>query len=211
MTYVKGNMHSSLGQNTLAMDTFWQADEFFIEADRKGLIAAKDMHWWKNTVSELSLIYFASRQLEAAKQCSLRLLSWPHASAVEHFNGVLGMAKYHKERKEWARVTEYGQEALALLPEAKKLSSIDGMEERSLLLLAEAAEEQGDMEQARALDKLAKKFWSPKLLFPGLVACYRRGALALLVAGDVHKAIHVLRHVPRATRRNLTSGSNYWH
>jgi hypothetical protein len=54
------------------------------------------------------------------------------------------------------------------------------MEERFLLLLAEAAEEQGDMKRAREIDVITKSFWTPRNLFSELVAYFRRDALVLL-------------------------------
>ena len=139
--------------------------------------------------------YFDSRQLEAAKQCYLRQLSWPGVPG-EHVNGLFGMARYHKARKEWAKVTEYCQEGLALIPEAKRLFSIGRLKERFLLLLAEAAEEQGDMERAREIDVIVKRFFTERHLFTELVAYFRRDALVLLAEGDAEGAAYKLTHVP---------------
>ena len=198
VTIVKGTMHINLGQNALAMDTFRQADEFFIEAESKGSVARQNRSWWKDIVAHLATTYFDSRQLEAAKQCYLRLLSWPGVSLPgELVNGLSGMACYHKERREGVKVTEYAQEGLAVIPEAKKHFPIGRLEERFLLLLAEAAEELGGMELAREIDVIAKKFWTPKNLFSELVACYRRDAVVLLAEGKVQEAAHTLRCAPQ--------------
>lgn len=65
-----------------------------------------------------------------------------------------GMATYHTERKELSKAIECCEEGLMLLPDSE-----GGMElgERPLLLLANAAEKQGDMRRARECDDKAKK------------------------------------------------------
>ena len=91
-----------------------------------------------------------------------------------------GLARYYKERKDC-------KEALPLFPEAEEgLSVVGCFEERLLLLLADAAEAQGDMGLARRYDEKAKCLRSGSRVkgkFPGFVACDRREAMELLVAG----------------------------
>lgn len=61
------------------------------------------------------------------------------------------------EYKDWPTVIKYCKEALLLIPEAKEgLAAMGRCEERLLLLLADAAEAQGDMGLARRYDEKAK-------------------------------------------------------
>lgn len=99
-------------------------------------------------------VFLDSHQLEEVRRCYMRLLDWPRKLApAAHVNALHGMARYHKERKEWVEVIEFGEEALRFIPDAKKQIHV---EEMLLIVLADAAEGQGDMPRAREYDKKAK-------------------------------------------------------
>lgn len=112
-----------------------------------------------------------------------------------------GMARCHKVRNEWDSMIKRCEEALVLLPEGKKHGDIGLVEERLLILLADAAEAKGNTKLSREYDDKAKKVWSLKpvstLLFPEIVACYRREAVELLAAGKAFDAMRTLMHVPQ--------------
>ena len=117
--YVKARIHNQLGQHNLAVATFQRVDELFIAAERKGELHAFDHECLKEAVSRLGLVYLVTHQLEAAKRCFLRILAWPCLTAAERVRALEGMARYHKDRQEWVTMTEWCEEALLLVPEAK--------------------------------------------------------------------------------------------
>lgn len=71
-----------------------------------------------------------------------------------------GMARYHKERKDWVALIVCCEEGLRSLPEATGgLNPADCMETRLLLLLADVAEARGGVEVARKHDGKAKRLF----------------------------------------------------
>ena len=122
---------------------------------------------WKQAVINMGGVTLASHQLESAKSYYRRVLAWPGLGASARLTALEGMACYHKERKEWVEMTECCEKALALLPDAKKnrVDEADGAEmaKRDIvlpLLLADAAEGQGDMRRAREIDEATRKLWA---------------------------------------------------
>ena len=94
-------------------------------------------------------------QLESAKRCFLRILSWPRLSPpVNCVDALRGMARYHKVRMDWVSVSKCSKEAITLLRET---SQLDRMEPEFLGLLADAAEGQGNMQLAREYDEQAEE------------------------------------------------------
>ena len=145
------------------MATHREADELFIAAERKGVLKAADYVHWNAVLGGIASINLGSNQSETAKQCYLSLLGQPRLNAIERINVLQGLAIYHKERKEWVNVSKCCEEALTLLPKAKDGISNGLIEEiRLLLLLADAAEGDGNMRRARYYDKTAKRVWSAK-------------------------------------------------
>ena len=65
------------------------------------------------------------------------------------------MGYYHLERKGWANSIKLCEEALTLLPEARKEIPMRESEAQLLLMLADATEGQGDMKRALEYDEKA--------------------------------------------------------
>jgi len=108
------------------------------------------------------------------------------------------MATYHQERKMWVQMIECCEEALTLIPDAKKESNGEfkmSMRAVSLLIfLAHAAEGQGSMRRAREYDDKAKRLSSEigNSLCGRFVGCARRETVVLLAAGRPHEAAQML-------------------
>ena len=83
------------------------------------------VYWY--SIVHMGSIYLAMSQLEAAKRCFLRVLEWPRAWLTDCVNALHGLARYHKERKDWAKTIECCDEALTILPNVKKGILIDEM------------------------------------------------------------------------------------
>lgn len=116
----KAQIHSHLGQQSLAMATFLKADELFNAAKQKGVLKAADYVHWNGVLGGIADIYLESNQLETAKQCYPSLLGHPRLTAIDRINALEGLALYHKERKEWVNVSKCCEEALTFLPKAKE-------------------------------------------------------------------------------------------
>lgn len=67
----KGSIHKRLGQQFLALATYEQAHELFLEAERKGQLTVRDRDIWRCVVRNMGYMYLSSRQLENAKRCFL--------------------------------------------------------------------------------------------------------------------------------------------
>ena len=158
-------------------------------------------------------VYLSVHQLESAKRCFFRVLAFPHQSAKDSVSALYGMARYHKERREWVELTECCKEALTLLPEAKgELVPGASLGERFLLFLADAAAAQGDLELARNYDEKAKNLWSDfreKSEFAELVACDRRKAIELLATRQAWEAVQTLTYAPNHYESMLCLGINF--
>ena len=182
---VRGDTEKILGQYRVAEAMFRQADEAFAMAERNGTLTGQGYESWMLSLIHLGNLYLNSQQLESAKRCFLRLLDLPHQRARDRGGALQGLARYHKERKDWPAVIECCKQAFLLFSEAKEgLAAIGRFEERLLLLLADAAEAQGDMRLAQRYGKKAKKV--PSYLtstFPGFLDCDRREAMQLLAVG----------------------------
>lgn len=177
---LKGQIIMEVGQHALALATLREADAFLAEADRKGLLTKSGQSTWAQLVCSLGIYYLPTHQIDAAKQCFLRVINWPRLRNSDRLESHRGMARCHKERNEWDKVIECSNAALSLLPAIRSESPIPGMmqchdvlfasEGKLLLLLADAYEGKGDMERAREYDVIAMKFWDEKNDFSELVA-----------------------------------------
>jgi len=197
---IKGRLHHELGQVTLALASFQQFDEACIAAERKGLLKPENVISWRYTSVHMGSMYLAMGQSEAAKRCFLRVLEWPRAWQTDRVNALHGLARYHKERKDWVKTIQCSEKALHFFPHVKKGILIDEIEERLLLLLADAAEGQGDLRRAREFDVETMKVWygqGGKELNAEFLDCYCRQALKQLAAGLPHEAAMSLKSAPR--------------
>jgi tetratricopeptide (TPR) repeat protein len=155
---VKGDIQTKLGQYKAAEATFRQADEAFAMAERNGTLTGQGYESWMLSLIHLGNLYLNSQQLESAKRCFLRVLDLPHQRARDRGGALQGLALYHKERKDWPAVIECCKQAFLLFPEAEEeLRRMGRFEERLLLLLADAAEAQGDMGLARRYGRRQKR------------------------------------------------------
>jgi hypothetical protein len=99
--------------------------------------------------------------------------------ADDRLHALQGMATYHKERKEWKKMEDCCEKASTLVPKSRQDPWVLQGNERILLRLADAAEEQGGLRRAREYDEKAKRIWSgwgKAHLFIELMACNRREA-----------------------------------
>ena len=139
------------------------------------------------------------RQLEAGKRCFERVLAWPSLlPCYDRVVALSGMALYHKVRKECIKVISYSEEALKLIPESDKRPMLQ-IKGRLLILLADAAEGQGDMVKAHEYDDKAKKLRSESnkglpMSEAQVVPCFRREAIMLLAAGRPRDAVQLLTY-----------------
>ena len=112
------------------------------------------------------------------------------------------MARYHNERKEWDKVVQCCEETLTTIIEPDELRPDRELyfDVRFLLMLADAAEGQRDMNRGRAYDKKAKKLWLGQhgTLFNlrDFVACDRRQAYICLAAERPQEAARKLEGAP---------------
>jgi hypothetical protein len=157
--------------------------------------------------------YLSIHQLEAAKQCFLRTLDWPwRLSVMDCMRARFNMATYHRMRKDWIKLREYCEGALALLPQIEKDLLNDQAQAALLIMLADAAEGQGDMSRTHEYDEKAKKSWletGQTVHFPDLVGSHRRDALKLLQAGRPEDATQVLVYLPNVLMQELICGVNF--
>lgn len=197
---LKARIYHDLGQMTSAVAAFRRADEVYAAAECKGLNITDDIANWRYSIITMGFIFLRSNQLEEAKRCFLRVLEWPHAGPTNRVNALHGLACFHKERKDWGKTIECSEAALELLPKVKKGILIDEMEERLLLLLADAAEGQGKLRQAREYDEKVKRVWfehGGTSISMEFTDAYRRWALEEMAAGRPHDAACILDSVPR--------------
>ena len=193
---LKARIHASFGQHTVAIAAFRQADEHLGAAERKG--SAVDHGEWRDIIIHAGTVYLDSHQLEAAKCCFLKVLAWPRQSLNCRINALNGMALYWKERSDWTKTIGCGAQGLKIIREAKEQSPMGNMEERFLLLLADAAEGQGGMIRAVEYDLEMYKLWvgSGKSMFGEMVASLCRQALNFLDAGRPREAVLTLQKAP---------------
>ena len=78
---MKGQMHQILGQHTLALAAFQEADEILIAEDQKG---SKTKNSNLEVLCEIGYIYLNPNQLEAAKRSFLRILARPGRIEANH-------------------------------------------------------------------------------------------------------------------------------
>lgn len=195
--HLKAKLHIDLGQQAVA--TLRQADEFLIAADREG---GERVRWrdhaeiWWEIVCHEGFLCLQLQQLEAAKRCFLRVMAWPGVSSLERMKAIQGMANYHKERKEWDKTAEFCEKAIPLFEGLERAKTTTQTESRIYLLLADAAEVEGDLERALTNDEKAKKVWfdtGATDINLELVACSRREAVQLLASGRAVEAVHLLQ------------------
>lgn len=101
MLRVRAAIYQQLGQYRLAVANYPQADEAYTMAERKGLLTVAGYSNWMRMLNQLATVYSSVHQLESAKSCFLRILALPHQSAKDHVTALLGLARYHQERKDW--------------------------------------------------------------------------------------------------------------
>jgi hypothetical protein len=155
--YWKAKIYFTLGQRTLMVTTLRQADALFGAAERIGRVKEAEYDLWRDVIAEEGFIHTVSHQLEPAKCCFQRILNWPCLlDPLSCMDGLFGMAQYHQARKEWVNVIQYSQRGLSLLSGFKEYGT-SLIEPRLLLLLAAAAEAQGDMSRARGYDDKVMK------------------------------------------------------
>ena len=78
----KANIHQSLGQHTLAIATYREAEDFLAAADRKGVINKDGNEMWTGVIVSLGCLYISTHQLEAGKRCLSRVLASPGLSSA---------------------------------------------------------------------------------------------------------------------------------
>ena len=110
VVYIKSMIHSNLGHHTLALAAYREADELLIAADREGSMSV-DRRRWMIIPGCMDDLYLASHQLDSAKQCFLRRLTWTRQSPGDRVEGLHCMGRYHQMRKEWDNMTEYCEQA----------------------------------------------------------------------------------------------------
>lgn len=97
------------------------------------------------------------------------------------------------------KVIEYSKEALRFIPDAKKKIPMGHMEEQLLIVLADAAEGQGDMPRAYKYDKEALELYVESGLTKRsdflFMNCFRREGIELLAAGNPNEAVLALMNV----------------
>ena len=181
------------------MATLCHAADVYLSAQRKGWLKAVDQFYWRQIFDAMGGIYLDTHQLEAAKRCFLRDLEWPGVSVVERMFALFGLARYHRERKDWGSLIECCNEALTLRRQVREHIGQTG--EKLLLLLADAAEAQGYMSRAYKYDELAEETFLNSgvkgFYFSQLVTSYRRSALKHMAAGKPQNAVQILTEVPK--------------
>jgi len=195
--FLKGQIHNELAEVTLAVATFRRADEIFAAAEHNGLLELGENIEWRDLIKNWGDACLRSYQFEAAKGCFLRILAWPRplppryrVSAFQH------MANYYHTRKDWANTIKFCEEPLRLIAEAKEKIVSEHTEMTILLMLADAAESQGNMSRAFEYDERIKELWladgKGEHEATDLVPCHRRDALQYLAAGKPSEAIQLL-------------------
>ena len=207
--HLKAVIHGELGRHPLAIALYRQADELFRKLDRRGGLPERGHATWMDTLASLGNLYLIVHQLEAAKQCFLRMLDCLNLTPAGRVNALQCMARYHKAREEWGEVIEYCEEGLKVLPKSKETATDKHMEERFLLLLADAAEERGDVGRAHEYDDTAVKTWRGCDDFAELAPCHRRRAAGLLASGQPDQAVCCLAPLWQNYVHLLKAGINF--
>ena len=166
----------------------------------KRVLDADEDDAWRGSVLQQGMITFDTH-LEGAKRCFLRVMAWHRPpSALDRVNILGGMAYYHLERKDWVKSITLCEEALILLPETRKIVPMRESEAQLLLMLADAAEGQGDMKRALEYDMKAVEAnceHNDGHYLGEFVTCSRREAIQQLSAGKPEEAIRYLSSVPQ--------------
>jgi len=106
------------------------------------------------------------------------------------------MANYYHTRKNWANTIKFCEEPLRLIAEAKEKIASEHTEMTILLMLADAAESQGNMSRAFEYDERVKKLWfaddKGEHEAADLVPCHRRDELQHLAARKPSEAKKLL-------------------
>ena len=198
----------------MALAAYREVDEFFIAQHREGSVPADNQGIWKKVINDMGLTYLSMHQLEAAKRCFQNLLVWPGGQMAGDRVAALigGMASYHRMRKDWVNLRECCEEALVLFPQVEEDCVGELAEAKVLIMLADAAEGQGDMGRVHEYDKKAKKGWrkyGEMVYFPELVGSHRRDALKLLKTERPQEASCTLKYVPDLYVNLLKRGINF--
>jgi tetratricopeptide (TPR) repeat protein len=210
----KARVNTHLGQHILALAAYREADELFLAQHREGTVSADNQGIWKKVINDMGLTYLSMHQLEAAKRCFQRLLDWPGSPSAGDRVATLirDVASYHRMRKDWVRLGECCEEALVLCPKAEEGCVNDLTEVGVMIMLADAAEGQGDMRRAHEYDEKAKKGWGKygkEVYIPQLTACHRRDAIEFPKAGRAYEAGCALKYVPDVYVNLLKRGINF--
>jgi hypothetical protein len=115
-------------------------------------------------------------------------------------------------RKDWVNLRECCEEALVLFPQVEEDCVGELAEAKVLIMLADAAEGQGDMGRAHEYDEKAKKGWrkyGEMVYIPQLTACHRRDAIEFPKAGRAYEAGCALKYVPDIYVNWLERGINF--
>lgn len=105
----KAKLHSVLGQHTMAIATLRLADEAFLAMTGKQVVEKVQHEEWRGSILYEGHLLMNSHQVEAAKCCFLKVLSWPGPPSdnVDHVIMNCGMAYYHKEHQDWVSCMKF--------------------------------------------------------------------------------------------------------
>jgi len=201
-----GRLHYDLGEHTPALAALRLADELYMAAERKGFVSADEQEIWKQVLRTSGNIFLASRQLEAAKACFLKQQAAPRLDNIDRVSALKGMAHSYKERKKWKQMMQCCEEALTFIPKANENCAPNQIEERMLILLADAAEGLGDMKRAQEFNEKARKTFRASGLTKSstnLMSCKRREAIRLLAAEKPLDAALALARAPEMYANRL--------
>jgi len=103
-------MHCEMRQQNFALAIYLQTEDLFGAAERKGLLNAAEQRLYPDVVAQLGYLHMDAHQLESAKRCFLRILSWPRLSPpLNRMDALRGTARYRKVRKDWVNVSKYSK------------------------------------------------------------------------------------------------------
>lgn len=91
------------------MALYRHIDEILREAERRGLLTEAAEEDRTKVLIQWGLANLSTAQLEAAKRCFQRVLQPPGPVMAYLVNAQLGMARYHRERKEWTHIIQYSE------------------------------------------------------------------------------------------------------
>jgi hypothetical protein len=181
---------------------FRQADEIFAAAERNGLLSLADHIDWREILVDWGNVCLLAHQFEAAKGCFLRILAWPRQLPPRYrISAFHHMASYYHARKDWVNTVKFCEDGMRLIADAEGIASggkKTHLEMRLLLLLADAAESEGNMDRAYEYNERIEKLWfgaggEDKEHIVHRAPCFRRDAFRLLTAKKPLEAIETLK------------------